>query len=89
MKKLLLTLILFVLGTNLSFAQKENDPEMPCGTRNMTDQEKQTLFCCGSTDLLYNFSYISKKIKQSMKQLYQLIFSFLYFNFIHFNFLMQ
>ncbi|AFM03248.1 hypothetical protein Fleli_0789 [Bernardetia litoralis DSM 6794] len=43
MKKLLLILILFVLGTNLSFAQKENDPERTCGTRNMTDQEMEAL----------------------------------------------
>ena len=55
MKKLLLILILFVLGTNLSFAQKENDSEMPCGTRNMTDQEMEALPWYGNNQYILDY----------------------------------
>ncbi|PIY08756.1 MAG: hypothetical protein COZ18_10650 [Flexibacter sp. CG_4_10_14_3_um_filter_32_15] len=55
MKKLLLILILFVLGTNLSFAQKENDPERACGTHNMTDQEMEALPWYGNNQYILDY----------------------------------
>ena len=60
MKQTLLFLLTFVLGTNLALAQS-SIIESRCATRDLTEEEliKRPEF--GNNDLLYNFSYISKK----------------------------
>ncbi|AFM03251.1 hypothetical protein Fleli_0792 [Bernardetia litoralis DSM 6794] len=51
MKQSLLFLLIFVLGTNLAVAQVSK--ESKCGTRKMTDEEKQTLPWYGNNQYLY------------------------------------
>ena len=56
MKQTLLFLLTFVLGTNLALAQSPTT-ESRCATRELTMKRPEF----GNNDLLYNFSYISKK----------------------------
>ena len=54
MKKLLLILMVAILGIDSSFAQERED-FFSCGTRKMTDEEKQALPWYGNNQFLYDF----------------------------------
>ncbi|WP_375561590.1 hypothetical protein ACE193_03295 [Bernardetia sp. OM2101] len=60
MKQLLLILMLFVLGTSPSFAQKEINETDTCGTKKPTRKDAEKLPWYGNNEFLYDFLDISK-----------------------------